>query len=369
MAERTYTPKYFVPAEKALDELKKYMLVDGYDIVLDYDKSHGSRLYDRKNKRWFLDFFTFFASAPLGMNHPKMMQPDYIEYLGRKAVNKPSNSDIYTEGMATFVKTFFKVAVPDYFKYSFYVSGGGLAVENALKAAFDWKVKKNFKKGYTRELGQQILHFKEAFHGRTGYTMSLTNTDPNKIAYFPKFNWPRVLNPKMTFPQNQDNLEKVIKLEEESVKQIKQAFVDNKDDIAAIIIEPIQGEGGDNHFRPEFMQKLRQLCDENDALFIMDEVQTGEALSGTFWCHQQLGVKPDIISFGKKMQVCGILAGERLDEVEDNVFHRSGRINSTWGGNYTDMIRSTKYLEIIEDDNLIENVRKMAVPLDRKSVV
>ncbi|MDD3125192.1 MAG: L-lysine 6-transaminase [Candidatus Kapabacteria bacterium] len=362
MAMEKYSAKYHVPADAALDVLRKHMLVDGFDFVLDYDKSSGSRIVDKRNGKSYLDFFTFFASAPLGMNHPKMLEENFINYLGRVSVNKPSNSDIYTEGMATFVNTFFKIAVPDYFVHSFYVSGGALAVENALKTAIDWKVRKNMRKGIAGEKGTRILHFKQAFHGRTGYTMSLTNTDPIKIAYYPKFEWPRVTNPHMTFPMNEENTAKTIALEKQSIAEIKQAFIDYKDDIAAIIIEPIQAEGGDHHFRNEFMHSLREIADENEALLIFDEVQTGGGLSGTFWCHEQFGVIPDIISFGKKMQVCGVLATSRIDDIDDNVFHTSSRINSTWGGNYADMIRATKFLEIIEEENLLQNVRNLSVP-------
>ncbi len=104
------------------------------------------------------------------------------------------------------------------------------------------------------------------------------------------------------------------------------------------------------------MTILRQLADENDALLIFDEVQTGVAITGKMWAHQHF-VKPDILAFGKKMQVCGLLASRRVDEVHDNVFMKSSRINSTWGGNLVDMIRSQKYLEIIAEENLVENSR------------
>ena len=351
-----YSPKYVVEAAAVLHELGNYMLADGFEIVYDVSKSHGVYLHDAVTGKDYLDFFTCFASNPIGLNHPKMTDPSFIEYLGKISVNKPSNSDLYSEAMASFVKTFFAIAVPDYFIHSFYIEGGALAIENALKVAFDWKVKKNFSKGYTIEKGHKILHFNQAFHGRSGYTMSLTNTDPNKTALYPKFDWPRVSNPFIVFPIEK-NLDDLIERENKSIREIQQAFINNPDDIAAIIIEPIQGEGGDNHFRPEFLQRLREIANEEDALLIFDEVQTGVGLTGTMWAHEQLGVKPDILAFGKKMQVCGILATNRVDEVPDNVFRVSSRINSTWGGSLTDMVRATRYLEIIQEDNILENVK------------
>ncbi len=357
-----YIPTYAVQADEVLQELGKYILADGFEIIFDETGSHGSFLRDAKSGREYLDFFTCFASTPIGMNHPKMLDQGFIDHLGRISVNKPSNSDLYSEAMASFVKTFFTIAVPKAFKYSFFIEGGAMAIENALKIAMDWKVRKNFLKGYTEEKGHQILHFRQAFHGRSGYTMSLTNTDPTKTALYPKFQWPRVLNPKMKFPV-ESHLEAIIKAEEESIAHIKQAFHVNKDDIAAIIIEPIQGEGGDNHFRPEFLQELRRLADDNEALLIFDEVQTGVGLTGSMWVHEQLGVTPDIMAFGKKMQVCGVVVTNRIDDIPDHVFKVSSRINSTWGGSLTDMVRATRYLEIIEEEGLIGNVQQVGATL------
>ena len=221
----------------------------------------------------------------------------------------------------------------------------------------DWKVQKNFAKGYTKERGMKVLHFEHAFHGRSGYTLSLTNTLPVKTKWFAKFDWPRVSLPHINFPYTDQSHEDLQQREALSVAQIKTAFLENPDDICAILIEPVQSEGGDNHVRQEFLETLRQLADENDALLIYDEVQTGVGITGKFWCHEHFGenARPDILAFGKKMQVCGILAGKRIDEIENNVFHVSSRINSTWGGNLADMVRSSKIMEIIEEDDLCAN--------------
>lgn len=336
----------------------KHMLVDMLDFVVDLRRSEGAYIHDSKSNRRLLDFFTFVASMPIGLNHPKMMTPEFMEKMAYVAINKPTNSDVYTTEMAEFLQVFSRVAIPDYLPHAFFIEGGALAVENALKAAFDWKVKKNFAKGYTTEKGTQVIHFRQAFHGRSGYTMSLTNTDPVKTDLYPKFSWPRITPPTIVFPMNDANMIAVQKAEQLAIAEIKEAIRANKDDIAAIILEPIQGEGGDNHFRKEFFVELRAVADENDILLILDEVQTGIGLTGKMWAHEHF-VKPDIISFGKKMQVCGILCGPRIDEVPDNVFRVSSRLNSTWGGGLVDMVRAQRYLEIIEEDNLVENARLM----------
>lgn len=343
-----------VTAAQVHNILNRHMLTDGYDIVLDLKRSEGSYLYDARNGERYLDFFTFFASNPLGMNHPRLANEAFQHKIGQIAINKPSNSDIYTEELAAFVDNFDRVGIPEYLPYSFFISGGALAVENALKVAFDWKVQKNFEKGYRREKGHKVLHFEQAFHGRTGYTMSLTNTDPTKIKYFPKFDWPRIISPAMIYPETAAHIQQTVAREKRAIAQAERYFEIYKDEIACIILEPIQGEGGDNHFRKEFHQALRNLADEYEALLIHDEVQTGVGLTGKFWAHEHY-VKPDILAFGKKTQVCGILGGKRVDEVEANCFHVSSRINSTWGGNLVDMVRFGRILEVIEEENLVEN--------------
>jgi L-lysine 6-transaminase len=336
--------------------LARHMLADGYDMVLDLDKSHERRLWDARHQRWILDMFSFFATLPVGLNHPRLKDPAFLEKLTRAALANPANSDIYTVEMAEFVEVFGRVAQPAYLPHAFFVAGGALGVENALKAAFDWKVRRNFRKGYREEKGHQVVHFREAFHGRSGYTLSMTNTaDPRKYQYFPKFDWPRVVNPKLRFPVDAAELERVQKVEAEALAQVKAAFRERKDDIACVIIEPIQAEGGDHHFRGEFLRALRDLAHENDALFCVDEVQAGVALTGRMWSHQHFGIEPDLLAFGKKMQVCGMMAGPRIDEEPENVFQVSSRLNSTWGGNLVDMVRSQRYLEIIEEERLVDH--------------
>jgi L-lysine 6-transaminase len=345
-----------IAPSKVHDTLSKYIIIDGFDFVLDLKKSKGCQLYDSRFDRYLLDCFSFFATSPLGCNHPRLTSSDFTKIIGEVAINKPTNSDVYTIEMAEFVESFAKYAMPNYFKHLFFVSGGALAIENALKTSFDWKIRKNIKEGKSGELGKQIIHFKEAFHGRTGYTISMTNTfNLDKTKYFTKFDWPRITNPKITFPLNKKNLEKVKEFEKQAVSEIEQAVLENPNDIAGLIIEPIQGEGGDNHFRKEFFQELRRLCNKHEMMFILDEVQTGLGLTGKMWAYQHFDFKPDILAFGKKTQVCGIMVGNLVDEIKDNVFVIPSRLNSTWGGNLVDMVRCQKYLEIIEEENLIKN--------------
>jgi len=351
--------KKAVAASHVLDVLEQHILLDGFKIVLDLEKSRGSYLYDAANGRRLIDLYGFFGSLPVGFNHPYFDQPAVQRGLLRAAKAKVANSDIYTEAYAEFVDTFARVAGLQPLNKYLFIDGGALAVENTLKAAMDWKVRKNIAAGHG-ERGTQILHFRHAFHGRSGYTMSLTNTDPRKTDLFAKFDWPRVSCPSLDFSLPESEREKdVIAREKKSELEIRDWIEKRRIDICAIIIEPIQGEGGDNHFRGEWLRKLREICDDNDVLLIFDEVQCGMGVTGKMWCCQHFDVLPDLLAFGKKAQTCGVMAGPRLDDVKDNAFRLPSRLNSTWGGNLVDMVRSTHYMHIIEEEFLVENAAKV----------
>ena len=349
MAEQVH-----VSPSEVHEVLAHSVLTDGMKLVIDLKRSQGSRIVDARNGRRYLDMYTFFASAPLGLNPPGLVDdPGFMAELAEIAANKPANPDMYSTAYAEFVATFVRVLGDPALPHLFFVEGGALAVENALKVAFDWKSRHNEAAGRDRRLGTKVMHLTRAFHGRSGYTLSLTNTEPNKTDRFPIFDWPRLDVPAMIFPLS-DHLDEVVAAEQRALEQARRAFAAHPHDIAAFIAEPIQGEGGDNHIRGEFFAALRTLVHDHDALFVFDEVQTGVGATGTPWAYQQLGVQPDVVAFAKKAQLGGIMAGGRVDEVAGNVFQTSGRINSTWGGGLVDMVRSRRLLEIIEAQGLIE---------------
>ncbi|MDX3853442.1 L-lysine 6-transaminase [Streptomyces sp. AK02-01A] len=335
--------------------LEPHVLVDGYDLVLDFSASSGTWLVDAVTKNRYLDLFSFFASAPLGMNPPCIADdPEFMRELAAAAVNKPSNPDLYSVPYARFVKTFARVLGDPRLPHLFFVDGGALAVENALKAALDWRAQKlGLDEQAVNNL--QVLHLERSFHGRSGYTMSLTNTEPAKTARYPKFTWPRIPSPALQHPLAQ-HARANEEAERQALEAAESAFRAADGMIACFIAEPIQGEGGDNHLSAGFLQAMHRLCREYDALFLLDEVQSGCGITGTAWAYQQLGLQPDLVAFGKKTQVCGVMGGGRIDEVPDNVFTVSSRISSTWGGNLADMVRATRILETIERTQLFETV-------------
>ncbi len=317
-----------------IDKLSKHVLVDGFHIAVDQKKSLGSWIVDLDGNK-YLDCYSQFASQPLGWNHKVLVNAK--QELGEVAMHKIANSDMYTEQYASFVEKFSGIT-PDFSHY-FFIDGGALAVENALKAAFDWKAKKL---GLTSDEDVNTLdvfHLGNAFHGRTGYTLSLTNTTPEKTALFPKFQWNRIW----------------------SIEDAEELMHDR---VAAMVVEPIQGEGGDNHFVPELFPLMRKWADDNDVILIFDEVQTGVGLTGKMWCYEHFGIVPDMMCFGKKTQVCGFCSTDRIDEVEHNVFNDSGRINSTWGGNIVDMVRFNHIMDAIEEENLVDNAHEVGSHLE-----
>ena len=338
--------------------LAQHLLADGFPLVLDLDRSSGSWLVDAVTGDRYLDLYTFFASSPLGHNPPGLIKDEeFLRELTAAALSKPANCDCYTTAMARFVETFARVLGDPRLPHLFFVEGGALAVENALKCAFDWKSRHNELHG--RSAAQlQVLHLASAFHGRSGYTLSLTNTDPVKTDRFPVFDWPRIENPGIVFPLAESR-RAVEEAERRSLAQADAVFRLHPHAVACFIAEPIQGEGGDVHFRPEFLQAMQRLCHDNDALFVLDEVQTGIGLTGSAWAYQQLGLEPDVVAFAKKAQLGGVMAGGRVDEVPDNVFSVSGRLGSTWAGGLVDMVRSRRLLEIIEEEGLFERVRAL----------
>lgn len=347
-----------IHADKVHETLARFQLADGLPLVFDLERSHGSWLVDARTGKEYLDAFTCFASWPVGYNHPKLADPAFRAELLRVASSNPANSDLYTREMAAFVEAFGARVTPAGFPHHFWISGGSLAVENALKVAFDWKARKLGRTRLDEDVNDLVvLHFKQAFHGRSGYTMSLTNTLPDKIGLFPKFRWPRVHNPAIEFDLEGGIANDVEAEEHKSYAEIEAAFREHGKKVAAILIEPMQGEGGDNHFRTEFLRRLRRYADEHEALLVFDEVQTGFFGSGKPWYWQHHDVAPDVLAFGKKSQVCGLYAGTRVDEVKDNVFRLPSRINSTWGGSLTDMVRARRLIEIILGENLVDNAR------------
>lgn len=344
-----------------VSDLRARVTGDLLDIVVDLDSGAGCHLRDQRDATEYLDMTMFFSTAPLGHGHPGLHTSDFAAALVRAGRVKPSNPDFATVEQARFVETFQRVVGDPELPLLFFIDGGTLAVENALKVAFDWKTKTNARNGIGVR-GSRVLHLEHAFHGRSGYTLSLTNTEPAKIRDYPMFDWPRIPSPAVE-PGPRWGSAELLPEERVALRAAEAALRRYGREIACFVYEPIQGEGGDRHLRPEFLRAMQELCRENDVLTVADEVQTGGGLTGRAWAHWSLGLEPDLVAFGKRMQVCGLMGGRRVLDVADNAFREASRISSTWGGSLVDMVRATRILEIVEDEDLFGNARVMGEPL------
>src|SRR5947199_5781603 len=168
--------KAIVPS-KVLETIEQHVLLDGFKVVVDLDKSRGAYLHNAVTNKRLIDLYGFFGSMPVGFNHPYFDDPAVQRDLLRAAKVKVANSDVYSEDYAEFVETFGRVfGLPPLERYLF-IEDGAMAVANCLKAAKDWKVRKNMAAG-RGERGTQILHFRRAFQGSNGYKIGLKNTGP-----------------------------------------------------------------------------------------------------------------------------------------------------------------------------------------------
>ena len=318
-------------------------LVDSYPVMWDLTRSKGSWLWNASEGCSYLDFHCGYGSNPLGHNHDGLIEAMTRSPMGVSAFwNKPACGDFYTEELLEFVETFQTEMIPRKMQTAplFFIDGGAAANDNAIKVAQDYKVQRTGNPKATK-----IAGLTDAFHGRSPGSLSLTNTDPHKTKLFAKFEgWPRIPTTDGT-PEADEAL----------LAHLSQAFEEGNDEIAGVMVEPIQCEGGDNHLTARVLQGIQALCRQHDALFMLDEVQTGFWTTGARWCFQHFDLTPDVVTFGKKSQQCGIWGGPKVAAFKDGCMHQSGRISSTWSGNLVDMIRSTHIMRIIKDDGLAGN--------------
>jgi len=341
---------------KVVERLQKHVLADGERVIVDLERSRGSILVDAETSQELVDFHGFIASLPLGYNHPSVVEDEaYQTKLHQASQYRVAIPDIYHSYYADFVEVFASTLPIEFQSHLFFIDGGSVAVENALKTAMDYKIRRNFDRDIHGK-GYQVLHLRNAFHGRTGYCLSVTNTnDPRKYAHFAKFDWPRVDVPALYFDRAGTAHRDAIG-EEQALQAMRSALSQTRvHDICAILLETIQGEGGDRHLSGEFLQEVYGLSREFDCLVIFDEVQCGFGTTGKWWAFEHQPIAPDLVAFGKKTQVCGIAATQHIDTV-NNTFTTPSRISSTWGGQLVDMVRCEKIIQVIRAEHLLPQI-------------
>lgn len=317
-----------------------------FGIKIDFEKSHGSYLFDKVTNREYLDFFSMYSSVPLGYNHPVFLSQAFREEVLRIVTVKIANCEMLADESTEFNHEFSSYVGKGKFEYFHYCYTGAMAVEAAIKTAIDYK----------KAQQPKVISFKENFHGIYGYGgWVTTRTDPSnrRLEGFPRFFWPQMDNPVITYEKGkpQKNLDKV----NEVLGGIEQILEKEAADIAAILVEPIQCTHGERYFAPEFFRGVRALADQYDVPLIFDEIQTGFGSSGKVWYFEHLDIEPDIVTFGKKAQLSGIMVKRKFA----NIFDTPNRLEATWDAGLIDMVRCKYILRTYQKDDILDNVNKM----------
>ena len=297
----------------------KYVL----PLTIDFKKSHGSYLVDKNTNDEYLDFFNMYSSLPLGYNH-KIFDKSFKEKINEISYIKMANNVCKSEELMEFIELFKGYTFSDNFHFT---STGALAVESALKTAMHYKKVKE----------PMVISVKNSFHGVNswGFTTSRVGVTAKRMEYFPKNSW--------------------LDLELDEIIE----YLNTKDlqNLTAVIIEPIQATNGDIYLDKDKLKVIRKLCLDNDICFILDEVQTGFGTSGKMWYYEHLDIIPDILVFGKKAQVSGIVVSDKYKEILENPYQK---LDVTFDGELIDIVRATYILKAFKKYDILENVNKFS---------
>ena len=294
--------------------------MDLYNVYPLFDinivKGEGCKVWDDKGTE-YLDLYGGHAVISIGHAHPH-----YVECISSQVqkLGFYSNSVINTLQTAVAEKL---GRLSGYEEYSaFFVNSGAEANENALKLA-------SFTNGRTR-----VVSFKKAFHGRTSLAVEVTD------------------NAKIIAPINSNGHATYLPLNDIEAVRAELA----KGDVAAVIIEGIQGIGGIVVPEPEFLQQLQAVCEETGTVLVLDEIQSGYGRSGKFFAHQWAGIRPDIITVAKGIANGFPMGAVLISPKFTPVF---GQLGTTFGGNHLACAAAQAVLDVIEDENLLDNVNKV----------
>ncbi len=305
-----------------------------FGINVDFEKSHGLYLYDKNAHRELLDFFGMYASLPLGYNHPIFKTPEFVDEYLRASSLKINNCEFVSDETLEFDRMFTEYAGVGIFKNIHYSCTGALAVEAAIKTCIQYK-------GFHEP---KILSFHNSFHGINSYGGFITSRFPGvdkRLNGFPE-NFSMKIAP---------DLQKV----EESLRN---------NDITCLLVEPIQCSAGDIHYDKMFFKELRRLCDKYDVPLVFDEIQIGFGGTGKLWFFQHIDVTPDIVIFGKKTQLSGIMVKDEFSQIFSR--ESSVRLEVTWDGDISDMIRCKYVIKAYNEYDILSNVNTMSNLLSSK---
>ena len=338
-------------------------------VAMDDEASLGVHMVD-VDGNVLLDLFANFALGALGYNHPALSLVARSDAFVRAAVNPTSTPFVTTEAWFDFIETMQQRFAPRGMDAMFCVDGGGEGVEAALKAAFIvHAVRRRSARGLPEspldlpEAEQRamldnggtdavVVSFTGAFHGRGLGPLSATHSKVIHKADLPAFDWPMAPFPANRFPLALHGEENA-RAEDEAIEELTRILSAREGRVAAVLIEPIQSEGGDRHASPAFYRRVQALAKGAGAAFVLDEVQTGVGITGSLWAHQALDLPspPDLVAFGKKMQMGGFFATAPYR------IKQFGRMYQTRNGDRGRAMLGLGILEVIERDGLLEKAR------------
>ena len=300
-------------------------------INIDLDKSRDSYIHDKTSGKEYLDFFGMYASLPLGYNHKVFKTKEFTEEILRASSIKITNCEVISDEATEFDKAFQEYcSTNSKYKMFHYCCTGALALEAAIKCAIKYK-------GHNKN--PKILSFEGSFHGINSWGCFITSREGSSDSRLSPY--PEAFSVKVQSPNLQDQIEGVIS----KIESIA-------NDLTAIVVEPIQCTIGDRYYKKEFFASLREVCDKFDIPLIFDEVQIGFGSTGKIWYHDHLDIDPDIVMFGKKTQLSGIMATEKMSKIFQNAIE----LEVTWDATLLDMIRCKHIISAYKECEILNNV-------------
>lgn len=319
-----------------------------FNIRIDFEKSHDSYIYDKNTNSEYLDCFGFYSALPLGYSHSIFQSEDFRSDLLRVGKIKVTNCEIISDEGEEFVRRFSSYKPMSRYTYFHFCCTGALAIEAAIKTAIDYKASKK----------PMILSLKQSFHGINSYGCFLTDrtgSSQKRLEGMPDMGWVKLYNPKVIYSDGKIDHEETERGFEQFKRELDEALNVYKQDIAALLVEPIQATAGDNYFSDSFFSYIRDVCAKNDICLIFDEVQTGFGTTGDWWYYVCKNIEPDIVVFGKKVQCSGVMVKEKFGR---NIFSKPIRLEVTWDGDLVDMLRATYIMKAYEQFNIFDNVNQ-----------
>jgi len=347
------------------------------NMLADYTKSTGNYIAD-PDGNMYLDVYAQIASIPVGYNNPSLRKAAESPEMISSLINRPALGNFPSHDWAEILETGILKVAPKGLNQVFTAMAGSDANETAYKAAFMWRRQKE-RGGPAVEFTEaelessmnnaapgasqlSILSFKTGFHGRLFGSLSTTRSKPIHKLDIPAFDWPQATFPLLKYPLDQ-HAEENAKAEADSLAEVEHLIKNYHIPPCAVVVEPIQSEGGDNHASPEFFRGLRALTKKHGILLIVDEVQTGVGATGKFWAHDHWNLQdpPDMVTFSKKAQTAGYYFGD--PSLRPNKPYRQF---NTWMGDPSRAILFRAIIQEIEQNNLVEKTAKVGAYLYSK---